>query len=221
MKKSAPITFLIYGAAVAVLPIMLGYLCGAMGLRIGQILGILCSYILSPIAYLMALNVLYKDDKGERGAGSVFIGALIVVGISIVIGFVMLLINGSMDYLGDWFGFMLPQFLLSFGVLMLFATISSQWRLFKKAGEPGWASIVPIYNIIVQCKIAGAPAWWVIMFFIPIVSIVFAIMLVNKFVKAFGKDSGFTVGMILLPLVFMPILAYGNTTYTKPVIQAA
>ena len=124
-----------YGAAVAVMPIMLGYLCGAMGLRIGQVLGILCSYILSPIAYLMALNVLYKDDKGERGAGPVFIGALIFVGVSITVGFVMLLINGSMDYLGDWFGFMLPQFLLSFGVLMVLQPFLLNGVCLKRPGN--------------------------------------------------------------------------------------
>lgn len=83
------------------------------------------------------------------------------------------------------------------------------WRVFTKAGKPGWASIVPIYNAVVQCEIAQRPAWWVIMLFIPFVNIVFVVMLSNGISKAFGKEEGFTVGLVLLPFVFYPMLGFG------------
>ena len=66
-------------------------------------------------------------------------------------------------------------------------------------------------------KIAAKPAWWVIMFFIPLVNIVFAIMLYNEIAKKFGQGIGFTIGLILLPFVFFPILGFGDYTYQNEV----
>ena len=86
--------------------------------------------------------------------------------------------------------------------------IAGMWKTFEKAGQPGWGCIIPIYNIYLMTKIAAKPAWWVIMFFIPLVNIVFAIMLYNEIAKKFGQGIGFTIGLILLPFVFFPILAY-------------
>ena len=90
--------------------------------------------------------------------------------------------------------------------------IAGMWKTFEKAGQPGWGCIFPIYNIYLMTKIAAKPAWWVIMFFIPLVNIVFAIMLYNEIAKKFGQGIGFTIGLILLPFVFFPILGFGDYT---------
>jgi uncharacterized membrane protein YoaK (UPF0700 family) len=87
------------------------------------------------------------------------------------------------------------------------------WKLFVKAGEPGWASIIPIYNAIVMLKIAGKPLWWFLLYLIPIVNIVIAIIVTVALAKNFGKDVGFAVGLILLPIIFYPILAFGSAQY--------
>ena len=95
--------------------------------------------------------------------------------------------------------------------------IAGMWKTFEKAGQPGWGCIIPIYNIYLMTKIAAKPAWWVIMFFIPLVNIVFAIMLYNEIAKKFGQGIGFTIGLILLPFVFFPILGFGDYTYQNEV----
>ncbi len=96
-------------------------------------------------------------------------------------------------------------------------TIVSMWKVFEKAGQPGWASIVPIYNLYIMCKMVNKPGWWVVLLFIPIANIVFGIMLLHAISLAFGKGVGFTVGLVLLSIVFFPILAFSDATYTKPV----
>ena len=87
------------------------------------------------------------------------------------------------------------------------------WKVFTKAGEPGWASIVPIYNLIVLIKIADRPIWWIVMFLIPIAQLIAAIFISIDIAKKFGKDVGFAVGLILLPVVFYPILGFGSAQY--------
>ncbi|MGC4038865.1 MAG: DUF5684 domain-containing protein [Chitinophagaceae bacterium] len=103
-------------------------------------------------------------------------------------------------------------FCLALGLIV----IVSQWKVFTKAGQPGWACIVPIYNIYIMTKIAGKPGWWVLMYFIPFVNFIFAIWLTNMISKSFGKDEGFTVGLILLGIIFWPILGFGSATYQGP-----
>ena len=104
-------------------------------------------------------------------------------------------------------GFML--FYLAIIVLL----VASMWKIYSKAGKPGWASIVPIYNIIVLLKIVGKPWWWLILMLIPIVNIVILIMVYHNLSLSFGKGGGFTVGLILLGIVFLPILAFGDSKY--------
>lgn len=100
-------------------------------------------------------------------------------------------------------------FLIAFYVFM----IASQWKVFAKAGQPGWAVLVPIYNIIVMFKVARVPGWWFVMFFIPIANIIFMVKLTHAISKNFGKDGGFTAGLIFLPFVFWPILGFGSAQY--------
>ena len=91
--------------------------------------------------------------------------------------------------------------------------IAGYWKTFEKAGQPGWGCIIPVYNIYLMTKIAQKPAWWTIMFFIPVVNFVFAIMLFSAIAQRFGKGIGFFIGMLLLPFIFFPILGFGDATY--------
>ncbi|PUZ19986.1 hypothetical protein DCM91_19785 [Chitinophaga costaii] len=99
---------------------------------------------------------------------------------------------------------------------MLLLTISN-WRIFTKAGQPGWAVLIPIYSTLVLLKIIGKPAIWLLYLFIPFYNIYIAIVMINLLSKSFGKDSGFTVGLIFLPIIFYPILAFSsNIRYIGP-----
>ena len=94
--------------------------------------------------------------------------------------------------------------------------IVALWKIFEKAGKPGWAAIIPIYNVIVLLEIVGKPWWWIILFFIPIVNIIFAIWATNLLSKSFGKNEGFTLGLIFLSFIFYPILGFGDAKYQGP-----
>ena len=94
--------------------------------------------------------------------------------------------------------------------------IASMWTIFSKAGKPGWASIVPIYNLIVLLEIVGKPWWWLFLMLIPIVNIVILIIVWHNLSLSFGKGGGFTVGLILLGIIFLPILAFGDAKYVGP-----
>ncbi len=98
-------------------------------------------------------------------------------------------------------------------VLFLIITVESQWKIYKKAGKEGWASIVPIYNIIVLLEIIKKPTWWLIMLLIPFVNIIFAIWMTNLLSKRFNKDEGFTIGLIFLPFIFYPLLGMSKAEY--------
>jgi hypothetical protein len=99
--------------------------------------------------------------------------------------------------------------------------IISFWKVFSKAGQPGWAIFIPIYNAYVMCKVAGKPGWWVILMFIPIVNFVIAILVALGVAQQFGKGAGFAIGLILLPFIFYPILAFGDATYGAPAAAVA
>ena len=94
--------------------------------------------------------------------------------------------------------------------------IAAMWKVFEKAGQPGWAAIIPIYNTYIMTKIAGKPGWWVLMLLIPFINLIFAIWLYNMISKSFGKDEGFTVGLVLLGIIFWPILGFGSAKYLGP-----
>lgn len=123
----------------------------------------------------------------------------------------------TMDY-GDSAGLLAglgAAFIFIYLLLIAFMVIVG-WKINTKADKPGWACIVPFYNVIIQLEIIGKPAWWILMFFIPGANIVFAIMMTNLLAKSFGKDVGYTLGLIFLPIIFYPILAFGNAKYQGP-----
>lgn len=99
------------------------------------------------------------------------------------------------------------------GLLFAIVVIAGAWKTFEKAGKPGWAVIVPIYNIIVMLEIAGKPLWWVILLMIPCVQFVVGIIVAIAFAKAFGKSEIFGLGLAFLGFIFFPILGFGDAKY--------
>src|SRR5947209_11437206 len=96
---------------------------------------------------------------------------------------------------------------------LIFLVVGGLWKIFSKAGEPGWAAIVPVYNGMILSKICGRGEMFGLLLLVPCVNIVVSILLTIDLAKVFGKDMGFAIGMILLPIIFLPILAFGNAEY--------
>lgn len=124
--------------------------------------------------------------------------------------------SGSGDVLGMIFALLWFAFWLAIVVL----SIAGLWKVFTKAGEPGWAAIVPIYNIYILIKIVGRPWWWVILMCIPCVSIVVGIIAAIDLAKSFGKDIAFAIGLILLGPIFIVILGFSDAKYLGPAVRA-
>ena len=99
------------------------------------------------------------------------------------------------------------------GLAFAIGTIAGIWKTFQKAGQPGWAAIIPIYNVVVLMRIVGKPGWWVLLYLIPIVNIIVAIVVSLEVAKQFGKGTGFGVGLALLSPVFYAILGFGDSRY--------
>ena len=96
---------------------------------------------------------------------------------------------------------------------IMILVVASIWKIFVKAGKPGWAAIVPIYNIIVLLQIVNKPVWWIILFLIPLVNMIVAILVYVALAQAFGKGVGFAIGLLLLGIVFFPILGFGSAQF--------
>jgi hypothetical protein len=99
------------------------------------------------------------------------------------------------------------------GLAIVVFLIAAMWTVFTKAGQPGWACLVPFYNAVILCRIAGRPGWWVLLMCIPFVNLVIAILVAIDLAKNFGKSTPFGVGLALLGFIFMPMLAWGDATY--------
>ncbi len=97
------------------------------------------------------------------------------------------------------------------GVMLV--VLAGIWKTFEKAGKPGWASLVPIYNVVVMLDIAGKPWWWLLLMFIPVVNLIVAIIVSIAIAERFGKGAGFGLGLAFLGMIFYPILGFGDATY--------
>jgi hypothetical protein len=102
-----------------------------------------------------------------------------------------------------------------FAIAIALFFIVSMWKVFVKAGQPGWGIFIPIYNIYLLLMIAGKPGWWLILYLIPLVNIVIGILVSIDIAKNFGKDAGFGIGLAFFGIIFYPILAFGSATYNK------
>lgn len=141
----------------------------------------------------------HQVEKGREGDPS-FFESIQMLAVAEEEGFVPILI-------------FLALLFVSFFYLALPMLIAGQWRTFEKGGKPGWACLVPIYNLICMIEIGKSPTWWIILMFVPFINIVFAVLLLNALVKSFDKDGGWTVGIIFLPFIFYPMLAWGDAHY--------
>ena len=106
--------------------------------------------------------------------------------------------------------------LLILYIAIIVLLIAAEWKIYTKAGKPGWAVIIPIYNIIVLLEIVGKPWWWIFLFLIPFVNIIFMIWMINLLSLSFGKGTGFTLGLLFLGIIFYPILGFGSAQYVGP-----
>lgn len=102
---------------------------------------------------------------------------------------------------------------LGAGLLFLLILIASLWKVFTKAGEAGWKSLIPIYNFFVLLRMAGCPSWWLLMFFIPVVNIYFMVVMYIRLAEQFGKPPLFGFALCFLGFIFLPILAFGPAVY--------
>jgi hypothetical protein len=99
-------------------------------------------------------------------------------------------------------------------VLVMVFILATFWKLFEKAGEAGWKSLVPLYNLFVMVKIAGKPWWWFLLMFLPVVNVAIAILLHVALAARFGKGPLFGLGLVFFGFIFFPMLAFGKAEYT-------
>jgi hypothetical protein len=90
------------------------------------------------------------------------------------------------------------------------------WRIFVKAGQPGWAALIPIYNWVVLIRVAGRPGWWWLLLLIPVVNFIMLIIIYYDLARSFGHGVGFTIGLFFLHFIFLFILAFGGSRYRGP-----
>jgi hypothetical protein len=106
-------------------------------------------------------------------------------------------------------------FFMYFGFILVISIgiIAGFWKVFEKAGKPGWAAIVPIYNAIVMLEVIGKPIVWILIFFIPCVG---NVIIGLEVAKKFGKDQAYGIGLGLLPFIFFPLLGFSDAKYLGP-----
>jgi hypothetical protein len=108
------------------------------------------------------------------------------------------------------------------GLVFLVVLLAAQWRIFTKAGEAGWKSIIPIYNTIVMLKIVGRPWWWLLpLMFVPLLNVVLLVIVTNDLSKSFGHGMGMTLGLIFLSFIFLPVIGFGGSQYQGPAAEKA
>ncbi|MGH3712045.1 MAG: DUF5684 domain-containing protein [Micromonosporaceae bacterium] len=101
-------------------------------------------------------------------------------------------------------------------IAIIVLTIAGLWRTFSKAGQPGWAAIIPIYNLYVLLKVIGRPVWWIVLFLIPFVNFIMWIIAAIDLAKSFAKGAGFGILIALLPFIGLPMLGFGSAQYAGP-----
>jgi len=107
----------------------------------------------------------------------------------------------------------LGLFLVIVPLLPLILIIAGVWKTFEKADQPGWAAIIPIFNLYVLLNVVGRPVWWLILFFVPIINVIVGVILCVDTAKAFGKGVGYALGLFFLPFVFWPLIGFGAPRY--------
>jgi hypothetical protein len=124
----------------------------------------------------------------------------------------------SMDYTSAVLAETMSQMAWLYVVSGIFGIVGivAMWIIFNKAGQPGWAAIVPIYNVIVLLRVVNRPWWWILLMLIPLVNIVLMIIVIFDFGKSFGKSGAWSFFLLLLlSIIGMLILAFGKSEYKK------
>jgi hypothetical protein len=121
-----------------------------------------------------------------------------------------------MDFLAQDDGAGGSAILWLFYIAFIVVYLAAGWVVYAKAGQEGWKSLIPIYNLYVLLKIVGRPGWWLLLYLVPLVNIVIWIIVMIDLAKSFGKGTGFAIGLILLTPIFYLILAFGDATYRGP-----
>jgi hypothetical protein len=124
-----------------------------------------------------------------------------------------------MDYsqIGGIIGGVILYFIiLLFSMAIAAFTLVCMWRIYTKAGKPGWAALVPFYNTLVALELLGRPWWWLLLMFVPLANVVISIIMTFDYAKSFGKSIGFGFGLLFLSIIFIPILAFGPSRYVGP-----
>ena len=107
--------------------------------------------------------------------------------------------------------------LFMLGIAIVIAIFVIHWRFYVKAGRPGWASLIPIYNIFLLVKIAGRPGWWTILYFIPLVNIVISIITSLDIAKAFNRGAVFGIfGLFLFSIIGYALIVFRKDIYAQP-----
>jgi hypothetical protein len=102
-------------------------------------------------------------------------------------------------------------------LVILVVVLIGMWKVFEKAGQPGWAVLIPIYNAYILTQIAGRPGWWVLLMMIPLVNIIIGIIVAIDIAKSFGQSTAFGVILLfLLSAIGYPVLGFGNYRYQGP-----
>lgn len=105
-------------------------------------------------------------------------------------------------------------------LIVIVLILVAGWRVFEKAKKPGWAIIIPIYNIYVLLKIVGRPGWWVILYFIPLINIIIHLIVSLDFAKSFGRSGAFGVFFLwLFPVIGYLVLGFGKSKYNGPAVK--
>ena len=107
-------------------------------------------------------------------------------------------------------GFVITLFI---SILIMAFFIFVYWIIFTKAGEEGWKSLIPIYNVYILYKITWGNGLIFLLLLVPFVNFIVGILTINKLSKCFGHGLGFTLGLLFLPIIFLPLLAFGDSRY--------
>ncbi len=182
-------------------------------------INIIVNFILTPVLLYKCYRNFEQETKEIISAKSAWAIAGIFILINFIIGLLGQLTLHFSGKLDEMYSYMdtttivwafLVSLLVQVILYAIYVTFFAQWWMREKAEQPGWAVFVPIYNLVSMTEIAKKPGFWVLLLFIPLVGIAFAIMLINGVSKSFGKDEGFTAGMIFLPFIFYPLIGFGK-----------
>ncbi len=121
--------------------------------------------------------------------------------------------EGSYSYTLDEFNMeaLMPILVVTLALMVLY--IIGLWKIYKKAGEPGWGAIIPFYNQYILAKITLGNGWLFLLLFIPIVNIIMLLVMMYRLATVFGRSGLFGVGLIFLPFIFTLVLGFGKSKY--------